>query len=110
KKHLPRNSAGVRVTTNSFAVECCESGTGLRSVAVGRNDDPPVLSLRWADEEMTMLLDSGSAASLIDRETADRMIKKGAASAIAGQSPVSVRYADARVEPSCGELIANVWI
>ncbi|KAF4648542.1 hypothetical protein FOL46_002777, partial [Perkinsus olseni] len=48
-----------------------ETGAGLRSVAVGRNDDPPVLSLRWADEEMTMLLDSGSAASLIDRVSLD---------------------------------------
>ncbi|EEQ99309.1 hypothetical protein Pmar_PMAR027161, partial [Perkinsus marinus ATCC 50983] len=59
---------------------------------------------------MTMLLDSGSAASLIDRENSERMIERGAAVKIRGQSSVSIRYADARVEPSCGEILANVCI
>ncbi|EER04439.1 gag/pol/env polyprotein, putative [Perkinsus marinus ATCC 50983] len=105
-----RPNASVRVTTSSYAVECCEATAGWSSVAVGKNDDLPTLSFEWGGEKVTMLLDSGSAASLIDRENSERMIERGAAVKIRGQSSVSIRYADARVEPSCGEILANVCI
>ncbi|KAF4648063.1 hypothetical protein FOZ61_003182, partial [Perkinsus olseni] len=99
----------------SYAVDCHHAkqsagNDSVRSYAITEADRPPVLLLDFGGHRQEGLVDTGSATSLVDLDTAKHLCQLGHAVWTPTRLRVTVKYADAREEVARGEVILRATV